>query len=333
MLQRHLFRLSSAILLSSLLTCAQAVELGDTLVRSHLGQPLSADIELTAIADDATAVQAGLASADVYRGAGTAMHPALSSLNITIVRREGRRFLHIVSPKAVESEFINIFFELTENGRRSVRQTTLWFTPDPNPAPPPLVVAAVLPAAPLKAPSIAAAPLRPIPAPVIAPLFQPRPVALPAARPAACVQQFTAAQIGTCAAIDAKNAALRAQITELEEKVQRLAGVMRAAAEPVASPRPAPKSAPARLTPMKPMGAPAAPTSGTTPWLFIGIASVVVFALVGALLFLLRRKRKGAKRTPAVASGAGLIASVKNRLMPARKPEPEAPMEAEPSAG
>jgi peptidoglycan/LPS O-acetylase OafA/YrhL len=108
---------------------------------------------------------------------------------------------------------------------------------------------------------------------------------------------------------------------------------MRAAAEPVASPRPAPKSAPARLTPMKSMGAPAMQTSGTTPWLFIGIASVAVFALVGALLFLLRRKRKGAKHTPAVASGAGLIASVKNRLMPARKPEPEAPMEAEPSAG
>ena len=104
MFQRHLFRLSSAIVLSGLLTCAQAVELGDTLVRSHIGQPLSADIELTGMANDAASVQAGLADADVYRGANIAMHPALSSLNITIVRRDGRRYLHIASPKAVKSE-------------------------------------------------------------------------------------------------------------------------------------------------------------------------------------------------------------------------------------
>ncbi|MDQ2990023.1 MAG: hypothetical protein M3R60_13060, partial [Pseudomonadota bacterium] len=220
MFQRHLFRLSSAIALSGLLTCAQAVELGDTLVRSHIGQPLLADIELTGMANDAASVQAGLASPDVYRGASIAMHPALSSLNITIVRRDGRRYLHIASPKVVESELMNIFFELTENGRRSVRQTTLWFTPDPNPAPPPAPVVATvplpvaLPAAPLK-PLLKVPTPMPTPAPVA---VAPRAPVLHGA-PVACVQQFTAAQIGTCAAIDAKNAALRAQIVDLEEKV------------------------------------------------------------------------------------------------------------------
>lgn len=330
MFRRHLFHLSSAFALSGLLTCAQAVELGDTLVRSHIGQPLLADIELTGMANDAASVQAGLASPDVYRGASTAMHPALSSLNITIIRRDGRRFLHIASPKAVESELMNIFFELTENGRRSVRQTTLWFTPDPNPAPPPAPVAAPVPL-PVAMPTAPVKP--PVKAPTPAPAAEaPRtPLLRPA--PAACVQQFTAAQIGTCAAIDAKNAALSAQIVDLEEKVRVLTVAMKAGAAPAAVAAPVVKPAPVKLEPLKPMGAPSEKPVGKTPWLFIGIASAVVLALVGVLAFFLLRKRKAGKGRAAPRSGAGLIASVKNRLMPAKKAKAAVPAEAEPAAG
>jgi pilus assembly protein FimV len=319
-------RLSSAIVLSGLLTCAQAVELGDTLVRSHIGQPLLADIELTGMANDAASVQAGLASPDVYRGANIAMHPALSSLNITIVRRDGRRYLHIASPKVVESELMNIFFELTENGRRSVRQTTLWFTPDPNPAPPPAPMAAAVP---LPVP-LPAAPLKPlVKAPTPAPVaLVPRTPVLHAA-PVACVQQFTAAQIGTCAAIDAKNAALRAQIVDLEEKVRVLTVAMKAGAAPAAAPAPVVKPPPVML---KPMGAPAEKPVGKTPWLFIGVASAAVFAVVGVLAFFMLRKRKAGKGKAAARTGPGLIASVKSRLMAARKGQVAAPTEAEPAA-
>jgi hypothetical protein len=322
MFQRRLFRLSSAIVLSGLLTCAQAVELGDTLVRSHIGQALSADIELTGMANDAASVQAGLASADVYRGASIAMHPVLSSLHITIVRRDGRRYLHIASPQPVKSDVMHIFFELTENGRRSVRQTTLWFTPDPNPAPPPAPVAVPAPAAvPVAMPAAPAKATAPPPEPARAPLLRPA--------PAACVQQFTAAQIGTCAAIDAKNAALSAQIVELEEKVRVLTVAMRASAAPVAAPVAVVKPAPVKLGPLKPMGAPPESHVGKTPWLFIGIASAAVFALIGVLVFFLLRKRSAGKGKPAKVAGPGLIASVKNRLMPAKKGEPAV----EPAAG
>jgi pilus assembly protein FimV len=309
-----LARVSSAFLLFGLLSCAQAVELGDALVRSHLGQPLSADIELTGIANEAATVQAAVASADVYGGANIAMHPALSALNITIVRREGRRFLHIASSKLVESEFVNIFFELTENGRRSVRQTTLWFTPDPHPASPkaPAVLAAVAPApvaTSVKVPAVAAEP-RAIAAAVIAPVLP-----APAARHAACVQQFTAAQIGTCAALDAKNAALSAQIVELEEKVRLLTVAVHArTAEP-----PLIKAIPAQLAPMAPSDVPATKPAAATPWLFIAIASAIVLSLVGVLVYFLLRKRKAAKAKSGVKAGAGFIASVKNRLLPAKK--------------
>ena len=332
----RLAHLGSAIVLSGLLTCAHAVELGDVLVRSHLGQPLSADIELTGIASDAATVQAGLADPDVYRGANIAMHPAVAAMNITIIRRDGKRFLRLTSARLVESDYVHIFFELNENGRRAVRQTTLWFTPDPNPAPPkPAPAAAAVPApvpaaAPAKAPVIAAAP-RVAVAPVVAPIVAaPLRLPAPAARPLACVQQFTAAQIGTCAALDAKNAALSAQIVELEEKVRRLTVAMHAGAAPAATVSPvAIKAPPEKLAPM---GAPVSKPAGGTPWLFIGIASALVFALVGVLLYMLQRKRKGAKTKSVTRASPGFIASVKNRLLPGRKAA-ETPPAVEPTAG
>jgi pilus assembly protein FimV len=338
MIQRQLFRLSSAILLAAMLNCAQAVELGDSLVRSHIGRPLSADIELTGIASETATVQVGLADPDVYRGASIAMHPALASLNITITRRAGKRFLHIVSPKVVESEYVHIFFDLVENGQHSVRQTTLWFTPDPNPAPPPVKVAqapapapAVVPAAaPAKAAAAAAPPRAPAPvaaalaAPVAAALAAPVLRAPLAAQPVACVPKFTAAQIGACTALDAKNAALTAQIADLEEKVRVLSAAMHAKAAPVVAKRPVSK---APSTPLVPMGAaPVKKAAGPMPWLFIGIAGLIMLALAGLLAFLSRRKRAGRKVKTVVGVNPGFIAGVKNRLMPAKKqpaPEPE----------
>ena len=317
-------------MLSGMLTCAQAVELGDTLVRSYIGQPLSADIELTGIVNDATTLQAGVADTEVYRGANIAIHPAVAALGIVIIRRDGKRFLRLTSPKLVDAEFIHIFFELNENGRRAVRQSTLWFTPDPHPAPvkpAPLVSAAAVPVA---------VPALPPSKPPVQPQVAAFPVAAtphkiaPAARPAACVQQFTAAQIGTCAAMDASNAALSAQIVELEAKVQRLTVAMRAAAAPVPlAAQPVLNKLPKVLTPM---GAAVAKPAAATPWLFIGVASAAVFALIGVLLYLLQRKRKAARSTPAVPASFGFIASVRDRLLPGRKAADSAAA-AEPGGG
>ncbi len=326
--------------LLALLACggAGAVELGDVKVRSHIGQPLSADIELNEMANDKAPVQATLADMDVYRGANISMHPALTGASISVIQREGKRYLRISSPRRVESDMVNVFFELTENGQRSVRQVTLWLKADPSPAPPPapvpppvkaapvaeVLAAAVVPrivkAAPPPAPSplpLRAAIAAPIAAPIVAPVLR----AAPPVAPAACVQQFSAAQISSCTALDAKNAALKTQILDLEEKVKRLtvamqAGAMSPAATAPAVAKVAPKPLPSKLTPM---GAPEAKPAGTTPWLFIGVASAVVFALIGLLLLALTRKRKVAKVKPKVKVGAGFIASVKNRLLPAKK--------------
>lgn len=335
-----------------------AVELGDAHLRSFIGQPLSADIELTGLAGDAP-VQAGLADADVYRGASIAMHPALAAANITTFRRDGRRYLHISSSMPMKSDHIPIFFTLTENGQKSVRQATLWLTPDPNPAPPPPPPAPPVPApvpvaiaAP--APVIAAAPAivapvaTPAPAPkVVLPKIVPalpfipipaavrHPVTLRRAPPAAVCASHPAASSETdsCAALDAKNAALNAHLAELEDKVKQLSALQVTAPAPVALAAaplvkpPAAKPLPPKLVPMG--SAPPEHDTGR-PMLIIGIVAALILSLAAGLGVMLMRQKKKAKlkrkvtelvaadASPPSAPKPNFIESVKNRLMPGK---------------
>src|SRR4051812_36177506 len=119
---------------------ARAAELGEPRVASHIGQQLVADVELTALEDSAAPVQARLASADVYRGANIALPPLLASVNVTVVQRDGRQFLHITSLKPVETDHLHLYLELDDGNRRAVRLSTLWLKPDPHPAPLPATV-------------------------------------------------------------------------------------------------------------------------------------------------------------------------------------------------
>lgn len=170
-----------------------AAELGEFTVNSHIGQQVVADIELTGIENPAAAVQVRLASADVYRGANIDMPAVLSSLNMNVMRRDGKQFLHVTSLKPVEADHLHLFVELTDGGRRSVRLATLWFTPDPTPpvvVRPAPVLAAAEPAmppppkmepAPRKAVQPRAMPASPAPEPAPAPVRKatpPRPRAL-----------------------------------------------------------------------------------------------------------------------------------------------------------
>lgn len=114
---------------------AGAVELGEVAVHSHLGQQLSADIELVDLtADELADLQARLARPDVFTGASIAMHPALSGMNIAVIKRDKRRLLHLTTLRPIDSELLHIFFEFSGGGRQTVRTATLWLTPDPVPA-------------------------------------------------------------------------------------------------------------------------------------------------------------------------------------------------------
>ena len=281
-------RLCGALVVSGVLACAQAAELGEPVVRSHVGQSLIADIELTGLADPGTAVQVRLANADVYKGANIAMHPVLGSLNMSVMRRDGRQFLHITSVKPVDSENVHLFLDLTEGARRNVRAVTLWLTPDPTPAPrPPVALPVPLPG-PTPQP---VAPLVVSKAPVAvsepaARIARPRPVRVisVAAPAAACAQpQLDEQQLKTCAALDDRNHVLNAQIVELEGKVKQLQVAMEGKLPP--PPAMASKTAPA---PAKTLPKPVA----GFPWLLV-IGIVLGLLVIGGAVWFVLRRRKG----------------------------------------
>ncbi|NHZ89502.1 hypothetical protein F2P45_10820 [Massilia sp. CCM 8733] len=215
------------LLLGPILAGAHAAELGEAQVRSYIGQPLVADVELTSLAEPGTSVQVRLADPDVWRGANVRMHPVLSNLTLSVMRRDGRQFLHITSVKPVEGDYVHLFLTLGEGGKREVRAVTLWLSHDPQPAPPPPPPVALPVPVPVPVPVPAAPPVSPVraePARVAAPAPAPRPVRvlqLPSATPASC-PQISEDQLKTCADLDRKNGVLSARIVELEEKVKLL---------------------------------------------------------------------------------------------------------------
>jgi hypothetical protein len=327
--RRFLSTLALAAVFATVLHSVHAAELGEARVSSHIGQPLVADIELAMIDDPATPVSVRLASPEVYHGAGIAMPPVLASVNLSVMKRDGRQFLHVTSLRPVEGEHLHLYVELADKGQRTVRLATLWLTADPSPAPAPVpapapapvtaTVAAHAPAAvvhaePAMAPprpqprpaaaKVHAAPKVATPAPAPAPAPTPLPIHAPqAAAPAACAQQAEQAKV--CAALDGKNAALKAEIGKLEGKVQALQQTLgkpaaastsasasaSAAAEEASVPAaPKPISAIKPLVPRKPKAPEPAPDAAL-PWGWIGSGAAVLLALGGSLLLLRRRAR------------------------------------------
>ncbi|KQV78609.1 hypothetical protein ASD15_22675 [Massilia sp. Root351] len=165
-------RRAGAIVLAAAFSCAAlpsiapAAELGDVVVRSHIGQQLSADIELVMLTpEDQAGVQVRLAGQNIYLGANVRMHPALSSLRMSVVRRDNRQFLHLTTLQPLDAELVHLFLELGAGSRASVRSATLWLTPEP---PPVRSAAPALPASTGSAAALAAAAPRPQTAPPLA---------------------------------------------------------------------------------------------------------------------------------------------------------------------
>ena len=140
--------LACAVLLAPTANVANAAELGDVAVRSFIGQPLAADIELVALApDEVNALQVKLAQPDVFRGANITMNPALSSVRMSVVKRDQKQFLHVTTTRAVDADYVHMYLELSAAGRHDVRLATVWLQADPNPAPPPAPAAPAVPLA------------------------------------------------------------------------------------------------------------------------------------------------------------------------------------------
>ncbi|MDK6080145.1 hypothetical protein [Massilia varians] len=310
---------------------AQAAELGEPRVSSFLGQPLVADIELTMLDDAANPVQVRLAHPDVYRGANIGMPEVLSTLRMSVMRRDGRQFLHLTSLGKVESEHLHLYLELADGAQRSVRLATLWLSPDPNPAPPPVPVAA--PPVPAKAaqpaPPLEAAP-KPVPArpkpapakpkPAVVPPEPARPVPAkvePAPAGGACAPQ-PRAPVDACVVLGAKNAMLRDQLGQLEDKVKLLQ--VAAGAAPAASLQ-TPVTPQQQVHPLKKKKPEPPPEEGSS-WLPVALGAGVLALLAGLVFALRARRAAGRAEGPRVGLGARVKARLGRKPLPASTREP-----------
>ena len=124
--------LALPVLAATLCASVRAAELGEIKVNSHIGQQLSADIELVDLtATDLADIQARIANPDVFKGANVAMPPALGGLYISIAKRDNKRFLHLTTLQPVNADALHLFLELNSGGRKIIRAASLWMTPEP----------------------------------------------------------------------------------------------------------------------------------------------------------------------------------------------------------
>lgn len=118
---------ASAVLVAA---TANAAGLGKLTVQSSLGQPLRAEIELTAVsAEEAGGLVAKLAPAEAFRTANIDFNPTLLSLRFDVEQRNGRQVIRVTSTQPVNEPFVDMLLELTWTGGRMVREYTFLLDP------------------------------------------------------------------------------------------------------------------------------------------------------------------------------------------------------------
>lgn len=303
--------------------CSLAAELGDIQVTSHSGQPLSAQIELTSLApDELDGLPVRLASPDVYQGGRIALDPALQTLRISQVQRDGRRYLQLATEQPISAGHVHLYFQMGSGSRAIIRLATVMLTPappvPPAPAPAPVLSPAAAPARQVAAARPASTPdaaalaararaegmVRP-PAAFVPPAVAPavvRTVPLPRAAsvrqagPAAsCAPQPANMAAAECVALDQQNAELNDKLGVLEGKVGAL---QKALAEPTAAATADPVPPHARSKPLSAKEKKAASAStGSSWWVWLG-GALLLAVLAAVLLWLRKRKQAAGNRAP-----------------------------------
>ncbi len=129
-----LHRLTAQLVVGAMLTLpvwVHAAGLGKLTVKSALGQPLSAEIELF-VADKAEldSLNASLASGEAYKDAQIEFMPVLSTLQFSIEKRaDGRPVLRLTSSRPVNDPFVDMLIELNWASGRLLREYTVLLDP------------------------------------------------------------------------------------------------------------------------------------------------------------------------------------------------------------
>lgn len=112
--------------------CASAAGLGKITVLSSLGQPLRAEVELTASREELSSLSARLASHDAFKQAGIEFVPVLSSVKMVIDKRTGGQpVIRMTTDRPINEPFLDLLIELHWTAGRLVREYTFLLDPAP----------------------------------------------------------------------------------------------------------------------------------------------------------------------------------------------------------
>ena len=122
---------AAVAVLSALPMSASALGLGKLSVKSALGEPLRAEIDITSLnPEEGSTLQVRVASPETYRAAGVDYNAVLSGASIVMQRRaDGRPYLRIASDRTVQEPFVDVILDLGWSAGRLVREYTLLFDP------------------------------------------------------------------------------------------------------------------------------------------------------------------------------------------------------------
>lgn len=115
---------------------AGAAGLGRLTVLSGLGQPLDAEIELSAAPDEISSLSARLASHDAFKRANIDFNAAVASVRMTVSQRaDGKAVVHLSSSRPINEPFLDLLIEVSWSAGRLVREYTFLLDPPAAPRP------------------------------------------------------------------------------------------------------------------------------------------------------------------------------------------------------
>ncbi|OIQ96737.1 hypothetical protein GALL_211980 [mine drainage metagenome] len=119
-----------AAALAALPLAAAAAGLGKLTVLSVLGQPLRAELDITASRSELASLTARIAPPDAFKQAGIEYVSALSGLRFSVDQRpNGQPFLRLSSDGAINEPFLDMLVELDWASGRLVREYTFLLDP------------------------------------------------------------------------------------------------------------------------------------------------------------------------------------------------------------
>ncbi|MDR0440809.1 MAG: hypothetical protein LBI59_07480, partial [Candidatus Accumulibacter sp.] len=129
-LRSSVLAVASSLALLGATPLAQAAGLGRLVVFSALGQPLRAEIEVTATPQELIDLRARLASPETFRQAGLEYAAALLNVRFDLDRRpNGQVIVRLHSERPINDPFIDLLLELTWSSGRLVREYTFLLDP------------------------------------------------------------------------------------------------------------------------------------------------------------------------------------------------------------